>query len=56
MITSRSDLSLGSESANCIASANSAKNNVSPADRSVALRLKQINLKKFKTYEKKIFR
>lgn len=40
IITSRSDLSLGSESAVCIASAKSAKNNVSPADRSVALRLK----------------
>lgn len=40
IITSRSDLSLGSESVVCIASAKSAKNSVSPADRSVALRLK----------------
>lgn len=39
IITSRSDLSLGSESVVCIASAKSAKNSVSPADRLVALRL-----------------
>lgn len=44
IITSRSDLSLGSESAVFIASAKSAKNNVSPAVRSVALRLKPIRI------------
>jgi len=42
IITSRSDLSFGSESVVCIASAKSAKNNVSPADKPVALRLKLI--------------